>query len=111
MEPRWVRCSDGTAPTDAGLQTKPDNFQYRGYRFGYTGNYTLVASEERVYLQDFVATSNSIGRAGDATYWIERQITRQRPVPHDVPASPMRDRGLIGNGLPSSQRRAARRRS
>lgn len=102
----WSRAGSGAgwqAPTDAGLQTKPDNFQYRGYRFAYTGSYTLVAAEERVYLQDFVATSNNI-QGQDATYWIERRITvngAERTFQRRNG-----DRGPIGNGFPGSQRRA-----
>lgn len=103
----WSRTGSGAgwqAPVDAGLQTKPDGFQYRGYRFNYTGTYTLVAAEERVYLQDFVASSNNIA-SRDATYWIERRITV-----NGTPQTFQRrngDRGPIGNGFPGSMRRAA----
>lgn len=103
----WSRNGSGAgwqAPTDAGLATKPDGFQYRGYRFGYTGGFTLVAAEERVYLQDFKAYSNNIN-SSDATYWIERQITV-----NGTPQTFQRrngDRGPLGGGFPSSQRRAA----
>jgi hypothetical protein len=90
--------------TDAGLANKPDGLQYRGYRFAYTGGYTLVASEERVYLRDFDTSSDNI-RGTDATYWIERQITVNGVVQTFQRRNG--DRGPLGNGFPSSQRRAA----
>lgn len=103
----WVRTGSGAgwgAATDAGLQTKPDGLQYRGYRFAYTGGFTLVAAEERVYLQDFKASSNNIAST-DATYWIERRIT----VNGVVQSFQRRNgaRGPIGNGFPVGSRMAA----
>lgn len=103
----WNRAGSGAgwqAPVDAGVQTKPDGLEYRGYRFAYNGSYTLVSAEERVYLEDFVATSNNIA-SRDATYWIERQIT----VNGTAQTFQRRngDRGPLGSGFPSSLRRAA----
>lgn len=60
--------------TDAGLETKPDGLQYRGFRFNYSGSYTLVAAEERVYLTDLIVTTNDVN-SSDATYWVQRAIT------------------------------------
>lgn len=101
----WSTAGSGagwSAPTDAGLATKPDGLQYRGYRFAYNGSYTLNA-DGRVYLTDLIATTTVNG--SDATYWLERQITV-----NGTPQTFQRrngDRGPLGNGFPSSQRRVA----
>ena len=95
----WSTAGSGagwSAPSDAGLQIKPDGFQYRGYRFAYTGTFTLVAAEERVYLTDLVASSNNVDSA-DPTYWVERSIT----VNGVVQSFQRRNgaRGPLGNGF------------
>ncbi len=89
----WSRTGSGPgwqAPVDVGVQTKPDNLQYRGYQFSYTGTYTLVAAEERVYLQDFVASSNNIAEPGRDV--LDRASDHRQRHGADVPAAQRRPR-------------------
>ena len=60
-------------PVNVGAHTKPDGLSYRGYRFDYSGAYTLKP-DGRVWLTDLVVVMDDIASA-DATYWVERAIT------------------------------------
>lgn len=111
----WNLAGSGSrwsGPTDAGLRNfaaEGDNQQYRGYRFAYNGNvpgtgFTLVAAEERVYLQDFKAFANDVNSA-DATYWVQRSITVNGVVQSFARRNG--DDGPIGNGFPVNGRMAA----
>ena len=62
-----------SSPVNVGVRTKPDGLSYRGYRFDYSGAYTLQ-SDGRVWLTDLVVVMDDIASA-DATYWVERAIT------------------------------------
>ena len=56
-----------------GVHTKPDGLSYRGYRFDYSGTYTLKP-DGRVWLTELMVVMDDIASA-DATYWVERAIT------------------------------------
>jgi hypothetical protein len=89
-------------PTNVGTQVKPDGLTYTGYRFLYTGTYTL-GLDSRVYLQDFDVTARNVN-SGDATFWVERSIK----VDGVVQAFQRRngERGPVGDGFPSARRAA-----
>lgn len=60
-------------PVAQSVVTKADGLSYRGYKFNYSGAFTLNP-DGRVYLTDLIVEMNNVNSA-DATYWVERTIT------------------------------------
>lgn len=87
-------------PVYVGTETKPDGLKYYGYRFDYSGPYTL--SGGLVWLQDIELTAKNVA-SDDATFWVERRIA----INGEVHAFQRRngERGPLGEGFPAGRAR------
>lgn len=90
-----------SSPVYVGTQSKPDGKTYHGYRFDYSGEYTL--SGGLVWLQDMEVKAHNIANS-NGTYWVERHVA----INGEVHAFQRRngEDGPLGEGFPVGTSRA-----